>query len=420
MPDQSLRVFFGGNRSSVVVSGKSLPVLNFNRMQKTNTDRIYLDNAATTRIDPEVLDAMMPWLSDSYGNPSSQYSYGREARLAIESSRKQAASVLGVDPDCLTFTSGGTEANNMAIAAAVQHPGCTHILYNPLEHHSVLHAIQHYAKGSVTSSALPLRSDGHVDSLVLESQLMDHRLAGRRCLVCIMHANNETGLITDVMEVGTLCRRHDAIYLADCVCSIGHYPMNLGALPIDLATAAAHKFHGPKGIGLLYARTGLQITPLLHGGGQERNRRAGTENVAGIIGMTRALTIAGRDHPADSAHIRSLRDRLLQGLQTRIPSARINSHPLYGLYTVLNISLPRTAETETLLLELDIAGICVSSGSACHAGAPSHVMAALGRGDDVTLRFSFSKYNTTAEIDRVLDVLQQKLVPQSALLSTGG
>jgi cysteine desulfurase len=389
-------------------------------MQQTKTKRIYLDSAATTRTDPEVLEAMMPWLSYHYGNPSAQYSYGREARVAIETSRKQAAALLGVDPDCLTFTSGGTEANNMAIAAAVQQLGCTHILYNPLEHHSVLHAIQYYAKGSVTSYALPLRSDGLVDSLTLESQLMDHRRAGQRCLVCVMHSNNETGLMTDIVEVGTLCRRYDAIYLADCVCSIGHYRVNLGALPVDLATAAAHKFHGPKGIGLLYARSGLAITPLLHGGGQERNRRAGTENVAGIIGLTRALVIADRDHQADSTHIRSLRDRLLQGLQLRIPSARLNSHPVYGLYTVLNISLPRTAGTEALLLELDLAGICVSSGRACHAGAPSHVMAALGRGDDVTLRFSFCKYNTAAEIDRVLAVLQQKLIPQSTLLSTGG
>jgi cysteine desulfurase len=377
--------------------------------------RIYLDNAATTRMDDEVLAAMIPWLAEDFGNPSSQYSYGREARLAVERARKQAASLLGVDPGSIVFTSGGTEANNMAIAGAIHSLGCTHVLFNPLEHHSVLHAIQHYAKDPVTSSALSLRPDGHVNEFELETQLMDAQRAGRRCLVCIMQANNETGLMTDVPEIGALCRRYNAVYFADCVCTIGHYPLSLRDLPIDLASAAAHKFHGPKGVGFLYMRPGLEIGPLLHGGGQERNRRAGTENVAGIVGMVHALAIAHQDYDSDSPRIRHLRHCLLRGLQDRIPAARINSHPKFGLYPLVSVSFARTDATESLIVELDLQGICVSSGSACTGGAASHVMAALGHGDDVTVRFSLSKFNTLEDIDRTLDLLQQKLNPSAAV-----
>jgi cysteine desulfurase len=382
-------------------------------MSIDTTNRIYLDNAATTRVDPEVLQAMIPWLSENYGNPSSQYSYGREARLAVERARKEIAALLDADPGSITFTSGGTEANNMAIAGAIHDLGCTHLLYNPLEHHSVLHAIQHYAKGSVTSSPLPLHPDGQVDGRALESQLMDAQRAGKRCLVCIMQANNETGLMADVAKIGALCRRYDAVYLADCVCTIGHYRISLRGLPIDLASAAAHKFHGPKGVGLLYVRPGLEIGPLLHGGGQERQRRAGTENVAGIVGMARALAIAHREMDVDMPLIDLYRVMLIRGLQDRIPSVRINSHPVGGHYSILSVSFPRTDASESLVLELDLQGICVSSGSACTGGAPSHVMAALGRGSNVTVRFSFSKYNGVTDIDRTLDLLQQKLNPDA-------
>jgi cysteine desulfurase len=384
-------------------------------MSIDTTHRIYLDNAATTRVDPEVLEAMLPWLSEQYGNPSSQYSYGREARLAVERARKEAAALLDADPAGIIFTSGGTEANNMAIAGAVHDLGCTHILYNPLEHHSVLHAVQYYAKSPVITSPLPLRADGHIDQMVFETALMDAHRAGKRCLVCIMQANNETGLMTDVPEVGALCRKYDAVYLADCVCTIGHYPISLRALPIDLSSAAAHKFHGPKGVGLLYVRPGLEIGPLLHGGGQERQRRAGTENVAGIVGMVRALAIHLRDYDADSPRIRHLRHRLIRGLQDRIPAARINSHPMFGLYSVLSVSFPRTDASDSLVLELDMQDICVSSGSACTGGAASHVMAALGHGDDVTVRFSLSKYNSVEDIDRTLALLQQKLNPNAVI-----
>jgi cysteine desulfurase len=383
----------------------------------TTTNRIYLDNAATTRVDPEVLEAIIPWLSDNYGNPSSQYSYGREARLAIEQSRKQAAALLDVPPDSITFTSGGTEANNMAIAAAVQKLGCTNILYSPLEHHSILHAIRHYAVGIVTSSPIPLQADGCIDPMMLEAQLIEARKTGGRTLVCVMHANNETGLFADITRIGTICHRYDALYLADCVCTIGHCPLSLKTLPIDFATAAAHKFHGPKGVGLLYTRPGLEIGPLIHGGGQERQRRAGTENVAGIVGMVRALQISHRDHDVDVSAIRHLRHRLLRGLQDRIPSARINSHPADGLYTVLNVSFPRTTASESLVLEMDLENICVSSGSACHAGAASHVMAALGLGEYVTVRFSLSKYNSSEDIDRTLQLLEQKLNAQKVVRS---
>lgn len=372
-------------------------------------NRIYLDNAATTRLDAEVLQAMLPYLEFSYGNPSSTHSAGREARMAVEFSRKKIAAILGVAPATLVFTSGGTESNNMAIAGAVEHLRCDHILYSPTEHHSVLHAIEHYATGHVTHSPLPLIGEGTIDLNDLGRQLQAHHVAGSKCLVSVMHSNNETGVVNNLAAIGTICRTYGAVYMADCVPTIGHCPINLSKIPVDLATAAAHKFHGPKGAGLLYVRDGLSIGPLLHGGGQERNRRAGTENVAAIVGMAQALAIAYRDHNRDAQHIRNLRAHLWNELIERLPVITLNGDLEDGLYTILNIALPKTERTDNALLALDERDICVSGGSACTAGADSHVMAALGRADRVNIRLSFSKYNTLPEIHRTVDALVEIL-----------
>jgi cysteine desulfurase len=367
--------------------------------------RIYLDNAATTRPEPDVVAAMLPHLQEDYGNPSSQYAEGRKGRLAIETSRKEIAARLGTKPGNLIFTSGGTESNNMAIAGAIHGLGCTHILYSPTEHHSILHPIDHYTRGGISSSPIRLDAEGRADLADLEQQLSARTHEGDRCLVCLMHANNETGIIQDLTRIGQICHANNAIYLADCVATIGHLPLTLGGLPVDLASAAAHKFHGPKGVGLLYVRPGLGLSPLLHGGGQERERRAGTENVAGVAGMATALAIALRDYEKDSQAIQHLRHHCWRQLKLTIPGVRLNSDLATGLYTILNVTLPPSARAEAALIELDQRGIACSGGSACHAGAPSHVLAALGKTDGTTIRFSFSKYNTTADIDTAVDAL---------------
>lgn len=373
--------------------------------------RVYLDNAATTPPDDEVLEAMLPYWKNHFGNPSSLYSVGREARLAVEGARKTVAGCLGVRASTLVFTSGGTESNNMAIAGSVRDLGCTHVLYSPTEHHSVLHTLAYYGEGKgITRSELLLQAEGMIDYADLENQLAEQKARGRKCLVCFMHANNETGMLVDLERVGTICRQYGAVFFSDCVQTIGHYPLQLGELPVDLASAAGHKFHGPKGVGLLYMREGLSIGPLLHGGGQERNRRAGTENVAGIVGFAKALEIAKRDYERDGPYIRHLRYYMLQQLQKKFPGILFNGDPLRGLYTVLSVSLPKTEETESLLLHLDSQGICASGGSACSGGAGSHVMEALGKRGRVAIRFSFCKWNTMVEIDQAVQGMGEKIV----------
>jgi cysteine desulfurase len=379
-------------------------------MTLASTGRIYLDNAATTALDPEVLEAMLPHLRDHFGNPSSLYSYGREARLALETARKTVASLLRVRPSTLVFTSGGTESDNMAIAVALRDLGCTHILYPPTEHHAVLHPVEYYGKcQTVTSSLLQLGPEGVVNLGDLANQLSTQQALGRKCLVCIMHANNETGVMADLPAIGKIARAYDAVFFSDCVQTIGHYPLALGSLPVDLASASGHKFHGPRGTGLLYIREGLNAGPLLHGGGQERNLRSGTENVAAVVGFAKALEIAMRDYDRDSPRIRHLRFHLYREISQLASETRINGDLIRGLYTVLNLSFPKTERTADILLHLDQQSICVSGGSACSAGTGSHVMKALGRSDEVAVRFSFSKWNTSEDIDRAVSVIRQKL-----------
>ncbi len=379
---------------------------------KTQDERIYFDNAATTALDREVLDAMLPYMTDHFGNPSSIYSYGRETRLAIESARKSVAKILGVKPGAIFFTSGGTESNNTAIAASIRDLGCTHIITSPIEHHAVLHTVEHYAQGgSVNMSLVQLNEDGHVDLDDLEQKLSRLTASGKRCLVSLMHANNEIGVLLPIKKAGEICKKYDAIFHSDCVQTVGHYPINLSELHVHFISAASHKFHGPKGVGILYVNEEINIKPFIFGGGQERNMRAGTENVYGIVGFAKALEIAMRDHEQTSAYIDDLKHYMADELKKSIPGVSFNCGA-NSLYTVLSACFPKTERAEFLLMNLDIHNICASGGSACSSGADagSHVMKALNKtGNHVTVRFSFSKYNTKEEVDKVVDALKDLL-----------
>jgi len=371
-------------------------------------NRIYFDNAATTPLAKEVLDAMLPYMTTHFGNPSSIYSYGRETRLAIETARKTVAKLLNAHPGEIFFTSGGTESNNTAIASAVHDLGCKHIISSRIEHHAVLHTVEHYGHGDVTYSYVELQPNGHVNLDDLEQQLASH---DERCLVTLMHANNEIGNLLDIEAVGTICKKYNAIFHSDCVQTVGHYPLDLRKTPVHFISASGHKFHGPKGAGLLYVNDNVKIHPLILGGGQERNMRAGTENMYGIVGFARALQIAMDEYERESAYIQSLKTYMIEQLRKNIKCVSFNGDAEgRSLYTVLSTSLPKTEKSEMILFNLDINHICASGGSACTSGADqgSHVIQAINNNPNlVTVRFSFSKYNTKEEIDTVVSKLQE-------------
>lgn len=374
-------------------------------------NRIYFDNAATTPLDKVVLDAMLPYMTTYFGNPSSIYSYGRETRLAIETARKTVARLLNAHPGEIFFTSGGTESNNTAILAAIRDLGCRHIITSPIEHHAVLHTVQHYDhKGQVTSSYVKLLPDGHVDLADLEEQLAAHE---PRCLVSLMHANNEIGNLLDIHAAGNLCKKYNAIFHSDCVQTVGHYPMDLRNTPVHFISAAGHKFHGPKGCGILYINDNIKVNPFIFGGGQERNMRAGTENLYGIIGFAKALEIAMADYEKDRAYIQELKTYMMVQLKKQIRGVQFNGDAEgRSLYTILNVSFPKSEKSEMILFNLDIANICVSGGSACSSGADqgSHVIRAINNNPNlVAVRFSFSKYNTRNEVDQVIAKLKELL-----------
>lgn len=372
-------------------------------------NRIYFDNAATTALDPAVLEAMMPFLTSSFGNPSSIYSYGRENRLAIETARKTVARILNAHPGEIFFTSGGTESDNMAISAAINDLGCRHIITSPIEHHAVLHTVEHWDKeDKITSSFVRILPDGHVDLADLEAQLAAHR---ERCFVTLMHANNEIGNLLDIYAAGEICKKYNAIFHSDTVQTVGHYKLDLRSKPVHFATGAGHKFHGPKGVGILYINDNIKINPVILGGGQERNMRAGTENVYGIVGFARALELADASLEQDSAYIQSLKDYMIGELEKQIPGVGFNGdYRGRSLYTVLNVSFPKTEKSEMLLFSLDMQGICVSGGSACSSGADvgSHVIRAISTDPNrVPVRFSFCKHNTKEEVDTVISKLKE-------------
>ena len=372
-------------------------------------NRIYFDNAATTALDKEVLDAMLPYMTTHFGNPSSIYSYGRENRLAIETARKTVAKILGAHPGEIFFTSGGTESDNMAISAAIHDLGCRHIITSPIEHHAVLHAVEHYDHDDVvTSSFVKVLPDGHVDLDDLEKQLAAQ---SKKTLVSLMHANNEIGNLLDIYRAGEICKKYNAIFHSDTVQTVGHYKIDLRSKPVHFATAAGHKFHGPKGVGILYVNDNIKIKPMIHGGGQERNMRAGTENVYGIVGFAKALELADAGMEKDSEYIQSLKTYMAAELTKHIKGIHFNGdYAGRSLYTVLNVSFPKTEKTEMILFNLDMQGICVSGGSACSSGADvgSHVIRAINNNPNlVPVRFSFSRHNTKEEVDAVVIKLKE-------------
>lgn len=375
--------------------------------------RIYFDNAATTALDPEVLEAMMPYLTERFGNPSSVYSYGREAKMGVEAARKSVAKLLHCKPGEIFFTSGGTESSNAAILAAVRDLGCSRIITSPIEHHATLHATEAVAKERrIPLLMVRVLPNGHLDLEHLEGLLAQSE---EKTLVSLMHANNEIGNLLPVGKISALCEQYNAIFHCDMVQTIGHYPIDFSQLKVHFASGAGHKFHGPKGVGILYVNECVQVKPLLHGGAQERNMRAGTENLYGIVGFAKALELAMTRYEEDSQKIRELRDYLCRKLTAEIPGMRCNGDEgTERLYTVLNVSFPKTAKSEMLLFALDMAGICVSGGSACSSGASSvsHVIRALHNGQSeemVPVRFSFCRHNTHEEIDAVVEKLKELL-----------
>jgi cysteine desulfurase len=372
-------------------------------------ERIYFDNAATTSLDPQVLEAMMPYLTERFGNPSSIYSYGRESRLAIENSRKSVAKILNAHPAEIFFTSGGTESSNTAISAAVRDLGCTHIITSPLEHHATLHTVEHlHKRGEASLSYVNLLPNGHIDLEDLEHKLAN---SAEKTLVTLMHANNEIGNILDIHDVGELCKLYGAIFHSDTVQTVGHFPFDLRNTPVHFVTGAGHKFHGPKGVGLLYINENVRINPFIQGGSQERNMRAGTENVYGVVGFARALELATAAFDADSAYIKGLKVYMMEQLKKHVKGISFNGDPLgRSLYTVLSVSFPKTEKSEMLLFNLDIHHICASGGSACTSGVEqgSHVIRAINNNpNQVTVRFSFSRHNKREEIDTVVTRLKE-------------
>ncbi|SFQ47768.1 cysteine desulfurase family protein [Parafilimonas terrae] len=373
--------------------------------------RIYFDNAATTPLDAEVLDAMMPYLTTHFGNPSSIYSYGRETRLAVENARKTVAKILGANPGEIFFTSGGTESTNTAVCAAINDLGCERIITSPLEHHATLHTVEHLHKQKgIDLQFVKVSPDGHIDLNDLEKLLS---ASNKKTLVTLMHANNEIGNITDIHAVGELCKKYNAVFHSDTVQTVGHFPFNLHATPVDFINGAGHKFHGPKGIGIIYISEKNKISPFIQGGSQERNMRAGTENIYGIVGFAKALELATKNYEADKAYICGLKNYMLQQLQNNIEGVSFNGdYAGSSLYTVLSANFPKNEKSELILFNLDINNICASGGSACTSGAnvSSHVISAINPNADidfVTVRFSFSRHNTKEEIDTVVSKLKE-------------
>jgi cysteine desulfurase len=370
--------------------------------------RIYFDNAATTPLDPLVLETMMPYLTEKFGNPSSIYSYGRESRMAIEQARKTVAKLLHAHPAEIFFTSGGTESSNAAIRAAVQDLGCRHIISSPIEHHATLHTINYYQeRGEATVHLLKLLPNGHIDLEHLDNLLEE---LGEKTLVSLMHANNETGNLLDIQRVSGICQKHNAIFHSDTVQTLGHYAFDLSKLYIHFITGAAHKFHGPKGTGILYINERVKVKPNIHGGSQERNMRAGTENLYGIVGFAKALELASQRMDQDMNQINGLRAYMAKEIKKAIPGVEFNGDPFgESLYTILSVSFPKSEKAEMLLFNLDINHICASGGSACTSGAQlgSHVIQSIYPGSDrTTVRFSFSRHNTIEEVDQVISILK--------------
>ena len=371
--------------------------------------KVFLDNAATTPIDPKVFEAMLPVLKDGFGNPSSTHSFGRKIKALIERARKNVAKHLNCLPGEIFFTSGGTEADNMAIQCAVNDLGVKHIITSTIEHHAVGHTVERLKEdGLVTISYVHLDENGHVDLQHLEQLLS----VNSKSLVTLMHANNEVGNLLPLEQVSQICQQYGAIFHSDSVQTMAHYKFDLKIIDkVHFLTCSAHKFHGPKGIGFLYVNNNVQVNPIIHGGAQERNMRAGTENVYGIVGLSKAMDVAFENLEEHQNHVSALKEHMIIRLNSSIEGVRYNadsSNFARSLYTILSVSLPPSEIASMLLFNMDIMGIACSGGSACTSGANtgSHVLAGIEAPiDRPTIRFSFSRFNTKEEIDYAVDSL---------------
>jgi cysteine desulfurase len=377
--------------------------------------KVYFDHAATTPLDPEVLDAMIPIMREDFGNPSSSHAFGRKVKAHIETSRKKIAALLNVSPAEIIFTSGGTEADNIAIRCSVEDLGIQHIITSKIEHHAVLHTAEELAgKGKVSLHFVNLFPNGHVDFSHLEDLLKGKK----NVLVSLMHGNNEVGNLLDLKAVSKLCRANQALFHSDTVQTMAHYAFDLKDIDIDFAVGAAHKFNGPKGVGFLYHNKSVKIKPMLTGGGQEREMRAGTENIYGIVGLAKAMEISYRDMEKKSKYIRSIKNYMIEQIKAKCPSLEFNGDAEgESLYTVLSVALPPALASEILLFSFDLNGLAVSGGSACSSGSNkgSHVIRGIGKNIDCApIRFSFGKSNTKEEVDFAVNYLQNLLNSQSA------
>lgn len=386
--------------------------------------KVYLDNAATTKVRDEVVEAMLPYFTEYFGNPSSLHLFAREAGKGLDTARAQVAKALNAKPEEIIFTGGGSESDNMVlrgIPEAYKKKG-KHVITSAVEHHAVLHTLEAMEKeGRVEVTYLPVDEYGMVTAEQVEKAIRPDTV-----LVSIMFANNEVGTIMPIEQIGETCKKHGVLFHTDAVQAVGHVPVDVEKMHIDLLSLSGHKFHGPKGVGALYVRKGVRIPALILGGAQERRKRAGTENVPGIVGMGKAIELATSELEDNAAKMKVLRDRLIFGIPARIPDVKLNGHPTERLPNNANFSI-RFIEGESILLMLDLNGIAASSGSACTSGSldPSHVLLAMGLPHEVahgSLRLTLSEFTTPEEIDYVLDTLPpivEKLRAMSPLYHGG-
>jgi len=395
-----------------------------NEIERNETVRkVYLDHAATTPVRPEVVEIMSEYMLEVYGNPSSVHSFGREARKAVDKAREQVANLIGAGPEEIVFTGGGTEADNLAIKgiAEAQAKKGNHIITSAIEHHAVLHTCEYLEKHGCKVTYLPVDSDGLVDPGDVKKAITPQTV-----LVTIMTGNNEVGTIQPVKEIGAIARERGVLFHTDAVQATGQIPIDVREMNIDLLSGSGHKMYGPKGIGILYVRKGVKISPVIHGGAHERRRRAGTENVPGIVGLGKAAELSMAELPERQANLVHLRDRLIDGILERISEVKLNGHRTRRLPNNCNVSI-KYIEGESMLLNLDMVGIAASSGSACTSGSlePSHVLLAMGVPHEIahgSLRMTLGRQNTDEDVDYVMQVLPsiaKKLREMSPLYSRG-
>lgn len=371
---------------------------------------IYLDNAATTAVAPEVFEAMIPYLTEHYGNPSSTHHLGRRTKTVIETSRRTIAKALNCQPSEIYFTSGGTEADNLAMHAAVRDMGCTNIITTPIEHSAIVKTAELLdQQGKAKLHFVALTDNGSVDMKHLEELLQSNS----NCYVTLMHGNNEIANLLPLQEVADMCKKYNALFHSDTVQTMGHYAFDLQKTPVMMLNAAAHKFHGPKGVGFIYINRSVKVQPDITGGGQERGLRGGTENLAGIVGLAKAIELAYAELEDHQQHISSMKQYMRERLEKSFPGIVFNgnSASTESLYTVLNCTFPAHSNSDMFLFLMDLEGICASGGSACSSGATkgSHVLTAINalRPGQASVRFSFGRYTTKEEIDETMVILEK-------------